>query len=209
MASLTIKIDAEFLKHFGQVPKEEPAPTTSEEPAPTPALTNSAVFDFLRAKGETLEAACKNDSAIGDFFASFTTLPEKRIESEIEPLGFASIGSELVPEKDDFNPRAACIEKMTKENEVFTKQLTRTRTNALEIPDDVGRYQYLLSQAGIEGRDIRKAAKLLIFEFIANRDLDPSLIRELCTRNFNLYNSFNEYKESEFLARYKRTTKGV
>jgi hypothetical protein len=202
MATITIKIDAEFIK---QLALSDPSLiTTTAEPAPKPALTSLEVFEFLRSKGDTLEAACNNDQELGDFFASFTTPPEKRIESDVEPVDSTSIGASLDPEIDDFNAYNESIEKVREADIIHNNIRAVIRGCAITMKDDVMRYRYLLSQSCDASRSTRLAAEFLVFEFLANRSMRFDLLDDLKEHNLYLFNKYNDYTPHAFFLRFRK-----
>jgi hypothetical protein len=230
MATFTIKIESnelarDFLTHMGYIQEddipdlisdvdstEEPQSAVIEESGDTEdtaeskerVLTTSDVLEFLRAKGSTLEEACKNDQELGDFFAIFTVKPEKRIEGELEPAGGKSIGAELDYEQETFDVQNACYVQASKEREVFMMNEDEIRENAMAVKDDMARFQYLIGMTDCESRIKRDAAHKLVFEFLANRDLDPTLIAELSAKNVKFLHKLYEYKETQFLFMFKK-----
>lgn len=227
MATFTIKIDSndiarEVLTYMGYIPEddipdlvsvtdstEEPQPALVEEEEVTSApekyiVTNQDVFDFLQSKGNTLKEVCKNDPEIGDFFAKFKTSPEKRIETDLEPAGGKSIGTDLDYEQETFDVRNACYVEASKEREVLMKNEDEIRENAMAIKDEMARFQYLIGMTDCEYRIKRDAALKLVFEFLANRDLDPTLIAELSAKNVKFLHKLYEHKETQFLLMFKK-----
>lgn len=226
MATFTIKIESndlarDFLTHMGYIPDDdipdlvsvtdstdEPQPALVEEEEVTSApekyiVTKQDVFDFLQSKGNTLKEACKNDPEIGDFFAKFKTSPEKRIETDLEPAG-ETIGTDLDYEQETFDVRNACLEQASKEREFFMKIENEIRACAMDIKDEMDRFQYLIGVTDCESRVKRDAAIKLVFEFLANRDLDPTLIAELSAKNVKFIHKLYEHKETQFIFMFKK-----
>ena len=228
MATLTIKIESndlarEVLTHLGYMPEddipdlisdadstEEPQPALVEEEEVTSKLddlhitTKREVFYFLRTKGKTLAEACKNDPELDDFFASFTVTPEKRIDGDLEPAGGKNIGTDLDEVQDTFDVQNACYVEASKEREVLMKNEDEIRENAMAIKDEMARFQYLIGMTDCESRIKRDAALKLVFEFLANRDLDPTLIAELSAKNVKFLHKLYEHKETQFLLMFKK-----
>lgn len=226
MATFTIKIDSndlvrEVLTYMGYIPEddipdlvsdtdstEEPQAALIEEEEVTSApekyiVTKEDFFEFLRSKGESLEQACKNDQELGDFFATFNVDPEKRIEGDLEPAG-ESIGAELDYEQETFDVKNACYVQASKERVVLMNNEDEIRENAMAVKDEMARFQYLIGMADCEYRIKRDAALKLVFEFLANRDLDPTLIAELLAKNVNFLHKLYEHKKTQFLLMFKK-----
>ena len=219
MATFTVKIESddlvrEVLTRMGYISEDDipdlvsSVADSTEEPQPAfieeRVLTTSDVLDFLRTKGSTLEEACKNDPELGDFFTSFTIKPEKRIEGELEPAGGKSIGTDLDYEQETFDVKNACYVQASKEREVLMKYEDEIRENAMAVKDEMARFQYLIGMTDCEYRIKRDAALKLVFEFLANRDLDPTLIAELSAKNVNFLHKLYEHKETQFLLIFKK-----
>lgn len=223
MATFTIKIDSndiarEVLTYMGYIPEddipdlvsdssEEPQPALIEEEVTSAPekyiVTKGDVFEFLRSKGETLGEACKKDQELGDFFATFNVAPEKRIEGDLEPAG-ESIGAELDYEQETFDVQNACYVQASKERVVLMNNEDEIRENAMAVKDEMARFQYLIGMTDCEYRVKRDAALKLVFEFLANRDLDPTLIAELSAKNVNFLHKLYEHKETQFLLMFKK-----
>ena len=312
MATLTIKIDSEelareVLAHLNYLPEddvpdlisvvepEEPVDNEviDEEPVPKKELTNQEVFAFLRSKGMTLESACKRDPEFGDFIASFTTAPEKRIHGDVEPADLTSLGTDIAdldnPEdrfivenafsvehgkelallemnkeklreqiaklgtgndrapydylvtvsKGDENlivreaaralligmpkpktePPVPCYdsdsdgdpeiremarERAKKEQEDVDTEKYKIREEAAGIENENDRFNYIISYYNHGLRCVRTAARDLVFEFLANRNLDPTLIQQLSTQSGPLTQKVYEFKESDFIIKFKK-----
>lgn len=298
MATLTIKIDSEelarkVLSHLGYLSDEEIPDLISvaepeenevidEEPVLKKELTNEEVFAFLRSKGMTLESACKQDPDFGEFIASFTTSPEKRIHGDIEPAGGKSLGTDIADldvetvveeatgtlldrAKDDLrkemsklgNDKArydylshkkkydpslvireaarlllvdmpspdptplenisydsdsdgdADIQKMAlerakEEREALDTEKDKIRKQAMSIESEYDRFNYILSNYSNSIRIIRNATQELAFEFLANRNLDPTWIKQLAEHTPHLVEKLYQYKESQFIVLFKK-----
>lgn len=184
MATFTIKIDSEdlardVLSHFGCLDEDDVPDLISDEEEGEEEdedeeleLTNKDVFEYLRSKGKTLEQACKADKELGDFFASFATEPEKRIEGDLEPAG-DGIGTSL----DDLAnvellPLATnhSIKMVQKDEENLEEFKAGLRRDCKAFSVDGDRFLFLKSKLESDSRVVRKGAEALIFEFIANRD---------------------------------------
>ncbi len=295
MATLTIKIDSEelsreVLAHMNYLPKEEmPDLISVVEPDEEPkTLTNKEVFAFLRSKGMTLESACKCDPEFGDFIASFTTAPEKRIHNDLEPAGTTSIGTDIADldnslnrfnVQNAFNAEAAsemkgienaknelrelisnlvnerarydylssrakndqnlvvreaarhllidmpkpeptplnniaydsdpeiqnmALERAKKEREELEAEKDKIRKEAMGIENEHNRFSYIISYYHSELRRIRIAAMEIVFEFLANRNLDPLFISQLASQSETLMHKVYQYKESDFLIKFRK-----
>lgn len=191
MATLTIKIESEelareVLAHLNYLPdpdlvsvvepeepvdneviNEEPVDNEviDEEPVPKKELTNQEVFAFLRSKGMTLESACKQDPEFGDFIASFTTAPEKRINGDIEPADLTSLGTDIAdldnPEDrfnvENSNPNAT-ISGIENAKEKLREQIVKLGTGNDRAP-----YDYLVSVSKHDqSLIVREAARALL-----------------------------------------------
>lgn len=307
MATLTIKIDSEelareVLTHLNYLPEEELPDLISipeevideeteevidEEPVQKKELTNQDVFAFIRSKGMTLESACKRDPEFGDFIASFTTAPEKRIHGDIEPADLTCLGTDIAdldnPE-DRFNvenaepnkmisdieiakedlrkkltelkhvtpydyltnvskrdqnlivreaARALLIgmpkpksepvvasydsdsdgdeeirklanERIKEEKEALEAEKAKIRGEAINIQNDHDRFNYIISYYNHGLHRVRVAALDLVFEFLANRNLDPILIQQLSMQSGPLTQKVYEFKESDFIIQFRK-----
>lgn len=204
----------EVLKHLNYVQEElvtideDVEVEEAEEPVILKKeLTNEEVFAFLRAKGMTLDSACKSDPEFGEFIASFTTEPEKRMHGDIEPAGGKSIGTdidELDNPADRFNVTNSLSEAIQAESALFVKNKNNVREMAANISDEHERLQFLLDRSVHDLRLIRDPAIDLLFEFLANRNLDPNLIKQVAEHAPSLVEKLYRYKESDFLIQFKK-----
>lgn len=220
MATITIEIDSEklareFLNRLRYLPSDDDIPDLVSVKEHQPALvektstsekyivTHQDVFDFLQSKGKTLEEACKNDQELGDFLATFNVDPKKRIDGVLEPAG-ESIGTDLECEQDSFDVKNACFEQASKEREVFMKNEDEIRETAMVFRDEMDRFQFLIGMTDCESRVKRDVALNLVCEFLANRNLDPTLISMLEAKNVKFLHKLYEHKETHFLLKFKK-----
>ncbi len=177
MATLTIKIESEdlareVLAHLNYLPEEDPMPdlisvvepeeVIDEEPVQKKELTNQEVFAFIRSKGMTLESACKRDPEFGDFIASFTTAPEKRIHDDLEPADVTSIGTDIAdldnPE-DRFDVENAKLYRTIYGIETAKADLRKKITELKHVTP----YDYLVSVSrSDQSLIVREAARALL-----------------------------------------------
>ena len=136
-----------------------------EDPVQKKELTNEEVFAFIRSKGMTLESACKSDPEFGDFIASFTTAPEKRINGDIEPADLTSLGTDIAdldnPE-DRFNVENSFHAEHGKELALIEMNKEDLRKKIAEL-NHVTPYDYLMNVSKHDqSLIVREAARALL-----------------------------------------------
>jgi len=213
MATFTIKIDSEILArkvltqmaYLDEEEEDRESVTESTEEMETHEITNSDIFTYLRSKGSTLEEVCEKDKEIGDFFATFNVKPAQRIDGDLEPASGKSLGADLDYVQDSFNVTNACQKEIDKERSLVNMNKDAIQAKASAIADDTARFRFIVSETKTDSRVHNDAARELVFEFMANRKLEPYLITEMATINPELLPSLYQYKESEFLVKFGST----
>jgi len=209
MATFTIKIDSEILArkvltqmaYLDEEEEDRESVTETTEEIETHEITNSDIFTYLRSKGDTLDEVCEKDKEIAEFFAMFNVKPEQGIE----PASGKSLGADLDYVQDSFNVTNACQKEIDKERALVNMNKDAIRAKASAIADDTVRFRFIVSETKTDSRVHNDAARELVFEFMANRKLEPYLITEMATINPELLPSLYQYKESEFLVKFGST----
>lgn len=120
-----------------------------------------------------------------------------------EPASGRNLGTDIDYVQESFSVKNAFEKEVATEQVVLQMNKDALREKAMAISDENERFSFLLQNSISEALMIREAANYLIFEFIANRDIDPTLIAEVAKYNNHLFHHLYRYKESEFLVKYK------
>jgi hypothetical protein len=199
MATLTIKIDSEdlarkVLSHLGYLPEDEMIPDLivedEEEPEPEKKEEEETPRGCWPPPKPTRGYIVEKDEGNG--------------EPEPEPVSKTDMGTDLDYVQDSFDVKNAFEQKIAQETVVLDKNKGNILEKAMLIKGDVDRFNYLVSLTSDEKLMIREAAKNLVFEFIANRDLNPNYIAQLADMSPKLCNALYQYKESDFIIKFKR-----
>jgi hypothetical protein len=192
MATLTIKIDSEelareVLAHLGYLPDDdipelisigdEPEPEKKEEETPRgcwppPKPSRDCIVEKDEEQGEP-EPASRND-----------------------------IGTDLDHVQESFSVQNAFTEAVEMEQKVLNKNKDEIRQGAMAITGDIDRFNYLISFTKSEMGMVRDAAKDLLFEFIANRNVDPCWIANLANVSEPLLRKLYDFRESDFIIKF-------
>jgi hypothetical protein len=190
MATLTIKIDSEelareVLTHLGYLPEDEMIPDLiddeedEEEPEPEKEIPRGCW---------PLGCIVEKDEA----------------EEEPEPATKTDMGTDLDYVQDSFNVTNAFAKEIAQETVVLDMNKSNIFEKAMLIQGDMDRFNYLISLTTDEKLMVREAAKNLVFEFIANRDVDPCWIRNLANVSEPLLRKLYDFRESDFIIKFKR-----
>jgi hypothetical protein len=200
MATLTIKIDSEelareVLTHLGYLPEnDDEIPELisildeDEEPEPEPEPEKEIPRGCWPPPKPSQECIVEKGEA----------------EEEPEPACKTDMGTDLDYVPDSFNVTNAFIKEIAQETIVLDMNKSHIEKASRLIPGDMDRFNYLVSLTNDDKLMIREAAKNLVFEFIANRNLDPQYIALLADMNPALCNALYQYKESGFIIKYER-----
>ena len=114
----------------------------------------------------TLESACKSDPEFGDFIASFTTAPEKRIHGDIEPADLTSLGTDIAdldnPE-DRFTVENSFHAEHGKELALIEMNKETLREKIAKLGNDRARYDYLTNVSKYDqSLIVREAARAIL-----------------------------------------------
>lgn len=196
MATLTIKIDSEelareVLTHLGYLPEDD-----------------DDVPDLISIFDEDEEEEPEKEIPRGCWpppKPSQECIVEKgEAEDEPEPAGKTDMGTDLDYVQDSFNVTNAFAKEIAQETVVLDMNKSNILEKAMLIQGDMDRFNYLISLTSDEKLMVREAAKNLIFEFIANRDVDPCWIRNLANVSEPLLRKLYDFRESDFIIKFKR-----
>ena len=121
-----------------------------------------------------------------------------------EPSAGVSLGTDLDQSQESFNIRNEFIKQVELEQKHLNIIKEDIRKRAMSIQNDLDRFQYLISNSQDERQMVREASKQLLFEFIANRNVDPCLITTLANQSENLLRKLYDFRESDFIIKFKK-----
>ncbi len=144
----------------------------------------------------TLTIKIESEDLAREVLAHLNYLPEDQVPDLISVDESDSDGNEEI--------QKMAHERDKKEREELEAEKDKIRKEAMDIENENDRFNYIIPYCNSELRCVRNAAMEMIFEFLANRNLDPLLIARLVSQSETLLEKLYQYKESDFIIKFKK-----